>query len=62
MAVVRFRFRGRRPAPGLAGLPLIVPYVVLGVAFFLLFATLDLPRSLLTVSSATRSSPCPSRR
>ena len=33
----------------LAGLPLLVPYVVLGVAFFLLFVTLDVPRSLLTV-------------
>ena len=35
-----------RDAPRLAGLPLLVPFVVLGVAFFLLFVALDLPRSL----------------
>ena len=49
VAVLRFSFRGRRLLLGLAGLPLLVPYVVLGVAFFLLFVTVDLPRSLLTV-------------
>jgi spermidine/putrescine transport system permease protein len=49
LAVLRFRFRGRRLLLALAGLPLLVPYVVLGVAFFLLFVTIDLPRSLLTV-------------
>lgn len=49
LAVLRFSFRGRRLLLGLAGLPLLVPYVVLGVAFFLLFVTIDLPRSLLTV-------------
>jgi len=49
LAVLRFSFRGRRLLLGLAGLPLLVPYVVLGVAFFLLFVTVDLPRSLLTV-------------
>ena len=50
IAVLRFRFPGRRLLLGLAGLPLLVPYVVLGVAFFLLFVTVDLPRSLLTVT------------
>ena len=49
VALLRFRFRGSRLLLALAGLPLLVPYVVLGVAFFLLFATIDLPRSLLTV-------------
>ena len=49
VSVLRFSFRGRRLLLGLAGLPLLVPYVVLGVAFFLLFVTVDLPRSLLTV-------------
>ena len=49
LAVLRFSFRGRRLLLALAGLPLLVPYVVLGVAFFLLFVTIDLPRSLLAV-------------
>jgi spermidine/putrescine transport system permease protein len=49
LAVLRFNFRGRRLLLALAGLPLLVPYVVLGVAFFLLFVTIDVPRSLLTV-------------
>ncbi len=49
LAVLRFRFRGRRVLLAMAGLPLLVPYVVLGVAFFLLFVTVDVPRSLLTV-------------
>ena len=50
VAVVRFRFRGRAVVLALAGLPLVVPFVVMGVAFFLLFVTLDLPRSLVTVA------------
>jgi len=50
IAVVRFRFRGRALLLALAGLPLVVPFVVMGVAFFLLFVTLDLPRSLVTVA------------
>ena len=49
-AVIRFRFPGRSILLGLAGLPLIVPLVVRGVAFFLLFVALDLPRSLVTVT------------
>ena len=52
IAVLRFRFRGRALLLAMAGLPLIVPFVVLAVAFFLLFATLDIPRSLLTVGVA----------
>jgi spermidine/putrescine transport system permease protein len=50
VAVLRFRFPGRSLLLGLAGLPLIVPFVVMGVAFFLLFVALDVPRSLLTVT------------
>jgi spermidine/putrescine transport system permease protein len=50
LAVVRFRFRGRGPLLALAGLPLLVPFVVMGVAFFLLFVLVDVPRSLLTVT------------
>ena len=50
IAVLRFSFPGRRLLLALAGLPLLVPYVVLGVAFFLLFVTIDIPRSLVTVT------------
>jgi spermidine/putrescine transport system permease protein len=50
IAVLRFRFPGRGLLLALAGLPLLVPFVVMGVAFFLLFVLLDLPRSLLTVT------------
>ena len=50
LAILRFQFPGRRPLLGLAALPLIVPFVVMGVAFFLLFVALDLPRSLVTVA------------
>jgi spermidine/putrescine transport system permease protein len=50
VAVVRFRFRGRAGLVGLAGLPLIVPFVVLGVSLFLLFNLLDIPRSLATIA------------
>ena len=49
MAVVRFRFRGRARC-GLAGLPLIVPFIVLGVSLFLLFIFVDIPRSLMTIA------------
>src|SRR5688500_15192168 len=49
IAILRFRFRGRSLLLALAGLPLVVPFVVMGVAFFLLFVALDVPRSLLTV-------------
>ena len=50
VAVLRFRFRGRALLLAMAGLPLVVPFVVLGVAFFLLFVAVDVPRSLLTVT------------
>jgi spermidine/putrescine transport system permease protein len=50
VAVVRFRFRGRAGLVGLAGLPLIVPFIVLGVSLFLLFIFVDVPRSLVTIA------------
>jgi spermidine/putrescine transport system permease protein len=50
LAYLRFRFRGRQLLLGLAGAPLVVPSVVAGVALFLLFAMLGLPRSLLAVA------------
>jgi spermidine/putrescine transport system permease protein len=50
VAVLRLRFRGRGVLLALAGLPLVVPFVVLGVAFFLLFVAIDIPRSLATVA------------
>lgn len=51
LAVLRFRFAGRRLLLGLAAAPLVVPFVVLGVALFLLFTFLGVPRSLLTVAA-----------
>jgi spermidine/putrescine transport system permease protein len=50
VAAVRFRFRGRVGLVGLSALPLIVPFIVLGVSLFLLFVFVDLPRSLLTIA------------
>jgi spermidine/putrescine transport system permease protein len=50
IAVARFSFRGRGLLVALAGLPLLVPYVVLAVAFFVLFVAVDVPRSLVTVA------------
>jgi spermidine/putrescine transport system permease protein len=46
----RFQFRGKALLTGLAILPLIVPYVVLGVAFLILFKAFDLELSIVTVS------------
>ena len=48
----RFEFRGKGALTGLAVLPLIVPYVVLGVALLILFRIFGLPLSLFTVASA----------
>ena len=50
LAVLRFRFAGRRLLLAVAAAPLVVPFVVLGVALFLLFNLLGVPRSLLTVA------------
>jgi spermidine/putrescine transport system permease protein len=51
VAGTRFRFRGRLGLIALAGLPLIVPFVVLGVSLFLLFNLADLPRSLFAIGA-----------
>ena len=48
--ISRFDFRGRGLLTGLAILPLIVPYVVLGVAFLILFKAFDIPLSVATIS------------
>ncbi|HKG19434.1 MAG TPA: ABC transporter permease [Candidatus Limnocylindrales bacterium] len=45
----RFEFRGKSALAGLAILPLIVPYVVLGVSLLILFKALDIPLSMATV-------------
>ena len=46
----RFEFRGKSLLTGLAILPLVVPYVVLGVALLILFSALDIPLSIVTVA------------
>jgi spermidine/putrescine transport system permease protein len=45
----RFEFRGKGLLTGLAVLPLIVPYVVLGVALLILFTAFDIKLSMATV-------------
>lgn len=50
--IARYRFRGKQILLSLSLLPLIVPYIVLAVALLLLFAALDVERSLLTVGIA----------
>jgi len=50
--LIRYRFRGKNFLLALAALPLIVPYIVLGVALLILFSVLHVDRSLLTVGIA----------
>ena len=50
--MLRYKFRGQYLIVTLAVLPLIVPYVVLGVALLILFSVLDIDRSLWTVGIA----------
>ena len=50
--LLRYRFPGQRLLVALAVLPLIVPFVVLGVALLILFRALGLPLSLWTVGTA----------
>lgn len=52
IAVTRFRFPGRELFLTVGTLPLVIPYVVLGVALLILFAWLGVPLSLWTVASA----------
>ena len=49
---LRFQFRGKGVLLALAALPLLVPFVVLGVAMLILFSALHIDRSLLTVGIA----------
>jgi spermidine/putrescine transport system permease protein len=52
LLLARFEFRGKRVLAALAVLPLIVPYVVLGVALLILFRSLDVEMSALTIAIA----------
>ena len=49
LLVVRYQFRAKGLLVALAVLPLIVPFIVLGVALLLLFSALGIERSLWTV-------------
>jgi len=51
IAVIRFRFAGRGLLLALAGAPLVVPFIMLAVALFLLFNVLDVPRSIFTIAA-----------
>jgi ABC-type spermidine/putrescine transport system permease subunit II len=48
-ALTRFRFPGRSATTGLVGAPLVVPWLVIGIAGLLLFASLDIDLNLETV-------------
>jgi len=50
--MLRYRFRSQGLLVALAVLPLIVPYVVLGVALLILFSVLHVDRSLWTIGIA----------
>ena len=50
--VARYSFRGKQLLVSISVLPLIVPYIVLAVALLLLFAALDVNRSLWTIGIA----------
>jgi spermidine/putrescine transport system permease protein len=52
LLLMRFDFRGKRVLAALSVLPLIVPYVVLGVALLILFRALDVDPSAFTVAIA----------
>ncbi len=49
IATLRFRFRARAALLGLAVLPLVVPFAVMGAALFLVLVSLDVSKSLVTV-------------
>ena len=50
IGVLRFDIRGKLAFVALALMPLLVPFLILGVALLILFAAFDIPRSLLTVA------------
>lgn len=49
IALVRRRFRAKAPVSALLLSPLVIPYVVFGISLLLLFHTIGIPRSILTV-------------
>jgi spermidine/putrescine transport system permease protein len=49
IAVIKYRFPGRGLFVAVAAMPLVIPYVVLGVAMLILFSQVNLPLSLWTV-------------
>ena len=49
IALTRRRFRGKAAVSALLLSPLVIPYVVFGISLLLLFHTIGVPRSLLTV-------------
>jgi spermidine/putrescine transport system permease protein len=49
LALARRTFRGKAPVSALLLSPLVIPYVVFGIALLLLFHQLGIPRSVLTV-------------
>jgi spermidine/putrescine transport system permease protein len=49
IALVRRQFKGKAPVSALLLSPLVIPYVVFGISLLLLFHTLGIPRSILTV-------------
>lgn len=52
LAITRFRFPGRDFFITVSSLPLVIPYVVIGVSLLILFHWLGVPLSLWTVGSA----------
>ena len=52
LLMMRYTFRSKGVLVALTTLPLIVPYIVLAVALFLLFSVLNIDRSLWTVGLA----------
>ena len=50
-AITRFRFRTRAFWSGLAAVPLVVPWLVIGIAALLLFASLEIELTLKTVGA-----------
>ena len=52
LLMMRYQFHSKGLLVAMAVLPLIVPYIVLAVALFLLFSVLNIDRSLLTVGIA----------
>ncbi|HVC87939.1 MAG TPA: ABC transporter permease [Gaiellaceae bacterium] len=49
IALARRNFKGKAPVSALLLSPLVIPYVVFGISLLLLFHTLGIPRSILTV-------------